>query len=136
VLGLSRSRTNGEFRREGNSIENLTIDCPNENRVGLFGDTSGSAVIDERILTGATVTGSADVGGLVGDNEGTVSESFATGAVTGSTDVAGLVGQLGAESLDPGEEAILRDSYYDTQVNKPLSRRLTKAMAPQNSAAR
>mgnify|MGYP002762763856 CR=1 FL=1 len=82
----------GSFDGQGNSIANLTIDRPNEYRVGLFGDTSGSAVIEEVILTGATVTGSASVGGLIGRNFGTVSNSSASGNVTGFENVGGLVG--------------------------------------------
>jgi len=63
------------------------------------------------------VNGSSEVGGLVGYHRiGTVNESFATGAVTGSSNLGGLVGQLGVGLLNPGEEAILRDSYYDTQT--------------------
>ena len=81
---------------------------------GLVGDNYDGTVSNSS-ASGA-VNGSSFVGGLVGFNGGTVSESFATGAVTGSSDMGGLVGQLGAGFLEPGEEAILRDSYYDTQT--------------------
>jgi len=83
---------NGSFDGQGNSIANLTIDRPSENEVGLFRDTSGSAVIEEVILTGATVTGSDDVGGVIGKSNGPVSNSSASGNVTGSENVGGLVG--------------------------------------------
>jgi hypothetical protein len=63
------------------------------------------------------VTGSGSVGGLVGfHKQGTLSESFAVGNVTGAGRVGGLVGQLGGTNLDPGEEAIVRDSYFDNQT--------------------
>ncbi len=39
-----------------------------------------------------TVSGTSTVGGLVGLNDGTVTNSYATGAVTGTTQVGGLVG--------------------------------------------
>jgi hypothetical protein len=84
---------NASFDGQGNSIANLAIDRPNENNVGLFGSTSGAAVIEEVILTGATVDGSDFVGGLVGLNDqGTMSNSSASGAVDGSSNVGGLVG--------------------------------------------
>jgi PKD repeat protein len=84
---------NASFDGQGNSVANLTIDRPNENNVGLFGSTSGAAVIEEVILTGATVDGSDFVGGLVGLNDqGTMSNSLASGAVDGSSNVGGLVG--------------------------------------------
>jgi hypothetical protein len=82
----------GSFDGQGNSIVNLSIDRPKEDEVGLFGDTSGTAVIEEVILTSATVTGSRNVGGLVGNNGGTVSSSSASGVVNGFFNVGGLVG--------------------------------------------
>jgi len=78
---------------------------------GLVGSNGGT--VSNSSASGA-VDGDAHVGGLVGFNDGTVSESFATGAVTGSTDVGALVGVL----INPGDEAILRDSYYDTQTTE------------------
>ncbi len=81
---------------------------------GLVGDNRGTVTASK---ASGDVTGSSAVGGLVGISlEGTVSESFATGAVTGSSAVGGLVGQLGFDDLEPGEEAILRDSYYDSRT--------------------
>ncbi len=172
-IGSFSDEFTGSFDGQGNTIDELTIDRPNGDGAGLFGYTSGGAVIEEVIITGAIVNGSETVGGLVGYNDGTVSnsaasgavtanfgvgglvggnsngetvsnssasgavngsktagglvgfvssgtvsESFAAGAVTGSSNVGGLVGQLGAEFLDPGEEAILRNSYYDTQTTE------------------
>ncbi len=88
------------------------------NRVGgLVGINSLIGTVSNSSASGA-VNGSNQVGGLVGVNSGTVNESFATGAVTGSTDVGGLVGQLGSGLLVPRVEAILRDSYYDTQTTE------------------
>jgi hypothetical protein len=81
--------------------------------VGWLGGNNGGTV--SNASASGAVNGSIRVGGLVGDNDkGTVNESFATGAVTGSTNVGGLVGRLGSGVLD--SEAILRDSYYDTQT--------------------
>ena len=57
---------------------------------GLVGQNEGS--VSASYATGA-VTGDQDVGGLVGENHGSVSASYATGAVTGGVRVGGLVGQ-------------------------------------------
>ncbi len=83
----------GSFDGQGNTIANLTIDRGKKDAVGLFGRTSGDAVIEEVILAGATVNGSVGVGALVGVNdEGTVSNSSASATVTGSLKIGGLVG--------------------------------------------
>jgi hypothetical protein len=54
------------------------------------------------------VTGYDDVGGLVGRNEGTVSDSYSTGSVTGYDDVGGLVGW---------NDGTVNDSFWDTQAS-------------------
>jgi filamentous hemagglutinin family protein len=54
-------------------------------------DPTGDAPISNSYATGA-VSGYAEVGGLVGYNEGKISSSYATGAVSGSIDMGGLVG--------------------------------------------
>ncbi len=103
---------NGSFDGQGNSIANLTIDRSSENEVGLFEYTSGGAVIEEVILTGATVTGSNRVGGLVGENGGTVSTSSASGNVTGIgydySDVGGLVGDNDGRVSDSSASGAVR----------------------------
>jgi len=76
----------------GHTISNLTIDLPTPN-VGLFGTTGLAAVIGNVGLIGGTVSGSGDVGGLVGTNRGLVTNSYATGGVSGSNyGVGGLAG--------------------------------------------
>jgi filamentous hemagglutinin family protein len=59
---------------------------------GLVGDNY-SGTISSSYST-ATVKGdlTEDVGGLVGENWGTISKSYSTGAVTGKTNVGGLAG--------------------------------------------
>lgn len=51
-------------------------------------------VIDNLGLVGGSISGSSYVGGLVGNNQGTVSNTYATGNVSGTgNDVGVLVGQ-------------------------------------------
>jgi trimeric autotransporter adhesin len=56
---------------------------------GLVGDNQGA--VSNSYSTGS-VTGEWHVGGLVGYNEGSVSNSYSTGSVAGSVWIGGLVG--------------------------------------------
>ena len=82
---------------EGNrhTISNLFINRSSTNYVGLFGYVKeNSAELRNIGLLDVEVTGDSTVGGLVGwnDDEGTVSNSYATGSVTARITVGGLVG--------------------------------------------
>ena len=79
------------FEGNGRTIANLFIDS-SENDIGLFGATTSSAVIRNLEMVSVEVTGTDNVGGLVGSNGGAVSACFATGKVSGDDDVGGLVG--------------------------------------------
>ena len=85
------------FEGNGRTITNLFIDS-SENDIGLFGETRSSAVIRNLEMVSVQVTGTDNVGGLVGSNGGAVSACFATGKVSGDDDVGGLVGA----NLDDG----------------------------------
>ena len=85
------------FEGNGHTITNLFIDS-SENDIGLFGETTSSAVIRNLELVAVQVTGTDNVGGLVGSNGGAVSGCYATGKVSGDDDVGGLVGA----NLDDG----------------------------------
>ncbi|MGB4558828.1 MAG: YDG domain-containing protein, partial [Burkholderiaceae bacterium] len=91
-IGTSSSPFNGTFDGLGHTISGLTIKRPTTTSVGLFASLSSAAVVRNVGLVGGSVTGADSVGALVGANEGTVSNSYATGVVTGSTNVGGLVG--------------------------------------------
>lgn len=83
----------GTFDGDGHTISHLIIDRSGEDHVGLFGGTDEDASIETVGLEDVDIHGNNDVGGLVGDNDGTVSESYATGTVTGDgNNVGGLVG--------------------------------------------
>jgi len=71
------------FDGQGYEIRDLFINRPDENEVGLFSYV-GYGVIKDIGVVNAIVTGSENVGGLIGDNFGTVSDSYFTGSVTGS----------------------------------------------------
>ena len=70
------------FYGNGHTISNLYIDRGNTNYVGLFGRTSSSGVVRNVGLTAVQVEGRDIVGGLVGENAGTVTVAYVTGSVT------------------------------------------------------
>ena len=90
-IGNSTDPFSKEFEGNGYTISNLFINRPSTDHIGLFGHTS-AALIKNVGLEEVNVKGSNYVGGLVGENNSTISHSYATGSVTGSYDVGGLVG--------------------------------------------
>ena len=83
----------GSFDSQGHAICDLFIDRPAESNVGLFGVVSEGGVIENVGVVNGNVTGQDDVGGLVGKNEGTVSNSYSSGSVTGDDYIGGLMGK-------------------------------------------
>jgi filamentous hemagglutinin family protein len=81
----------GTFTGLGNEISGLTI-TGSSNDVGLFGTLDGGGEIRDLGLVGGTVSGGVGVGALVGNDEGQVLNAYSTAAVSGSSDVGGLVG--------------------------------------------
>jgi hypothetical protein len=90
MLGLE-----GTFDGQGYEIRDLFINRPDEDFVGLFGFVDGGVIKDIGVVN-ATVTGGATdnggVGSLVGDNCGTVTNSYSAGNVNGDSSVGGLLG--------------------------------------------
>ena len=97
----------GIFEGLGNTISNLTVNTGSANYAGLFGYSTGA--IRNVGLIGGSVSGGGYVGGLVGDNVGAISNSYATGAVTGGYDVGGLVGD--------NDTGTISNSYATGAVN-------------------
>jgi hypothetical protein len=103
----------GSFNGQGYEIRDLFINRPDENYVGIFTHISWIRYIDnvgvvENVgVVNADVTGSAQVGSLVGHNEGLVNNSYSSGRVTGESRVGGLVGW---------NQATLSNSYSSCSV--------------------
>ncbi|MDZ7688553.1 MAG: CARDB domain-containing protein [Halobacteriales archaeon] len=96
----------GTFDGNGNTIENLTIDRTDEDRVGLFDRIWNGGSVENVVLDNVTVRGDFRVGGIAGLIEGgTVENSAVNGTVAGSTSVGGIVGTLfnieGSITQDP-----------------------------------
>jgi len=91
-IGNFDNKFTGRFAGQGYEIRDFYINLPYEAFVGLFGYVRSEGVIQDIGVVNATVNGQIFVGGLVGSNYGTLSNSYTTGSVTGRWTVGGLVG--------------------------------------------
>ena len=63
----------GVFDGGGYVIKNLRVELPDEVRVGMFSSIARDSVLKNLILEGVSIRGGLyDVGGLVGDTQGTI----------------------------------------------------------------
>jgi len=110
-IGTESKSFTGKFHGHGHLIKGLYINRPTTPNVGLIGFTSATAVIDSLGLTGGSITGSHDVGGLVGQNMGLIEFAYSTNDVRTmvSYDAGGLVGWNKSGG-------ILRNSYSSGKV--------------------
>ncbi|MGB6873260.1 MAG: GLUG motif-containing protein [Dehalococcoidia bacterium] len=84
----------GEFDGDGHKIRNLTLDRGSMLQIGLFGYVASGGKVSEVGAENVNIAGSEYVGGLVGWNDGTVSDCYATGSLAGEWGpAAGLVGR-------------------------------------------
>jgi hypothetical protein len=82
----------GSLDGDNHTITGLTINRPSQNDVGLFQEVAGGATLRNITLTDLTVTGDGSVGGLAGENGGTIQNATVSGSVTGDFRVGGLIG--------------------------------------------
>ena len=82
----------GSLNGQGYEVCDLFINRPDEPDVGLFGAVNATGVIENVGVVNGNVTGQNNAGGLVGKNQGSVSNSYSASNVTGSLNVGGLVG--------------------------------------------
>ncbi len=90
-IGNSLNAFLGTYHGGNHTISNLYINSYGS-EIGLFGETT-SASMDSIILVGVNVTGSMQVGGLIGFSSHThINKCIVSGTVTGSMQVGGLIG--------------------------------------------
>ena len=136
-VGDGSNRFAGSFDGDGRTIIGLFINRPSTDDIGLFGHTDSSSMIKDVGLEGIDVSGLSVVGGLVGRNRGSISDSYATGSVTATSGfVGGLVGsnsrgsilgshagaivtgtERNAGGLAGGNSGSISDSYATGSVN-------------------
>jgi hypothetical protein len=98
-VGNNSTAFTGVFDGGGHIISNVVINTPGSGSVGLFGYVSGGKIKNLGVMD-ANIQGSSSVGGLVGQNSGTLTGCYATGSVTGTNSVGGLVGNKGSGVID------------------------------------
>ena len=83
----------GSLDGQGFVISNLTINLPGGDHIGLFGYVCSTGQIRDLGIENVTISGNTEVGGLAGSIYGTITSCYCTGNVSGSGDVGGLVGE-------------------------------------------
>jgi hypothetical protein len=99
----------GEFDGNGHKISNLSFNFSFVSQVGLFGQLASDGTVHDMAAENINITARRRVGGLVGWNEGAVSNSCSTGSVTGEDSIGGLVGSN-------GDYGAVRNSYSTGNV--------------------
>lgn len=106
----SASAFTGSLDGHGYVISNLTISNAAPDAVGLFGYIGQSANVSNIGLYDVHITGGTGntyVGSLAGDNAGSITNAYSTGAVRGSGTVGGLVGR---------NTGTVQDAYTTSEV--------------------
>jgi len=83
----------GTFTGLGNTISGLTITGAST-QAGLFDLLAGGGEIRDIGLVGGSVAGGSTAGALVGKAEGLITDAYSTASVSGTSDVGGLVGYV------------------------------------------
>jgi hypothetical protein len=82
----------GVMDGQGHYLTGASINLPDESHVGLFGYIGSGGQV-KNLGSRISVSGQGDVGGVAGENLGTLTDCYVTASVTGTTDWAGgLVG--------------------------------------------
>jgi hypothetical protein len=90
-IGCADCPYGGVFDGNGHTISHLTI--KGEGFLGVFGYLASGAEVKDLSVVDVNITGSeGGIGGLVGWNEGTVTQCYSMGSVRGDGCVGGLVG--------------------------------------------
>ncbi|MDZ7771338.1 MAG: filamin/ABP280 repeat domain-containing protein [Balneolaceae bacterium] len=91
-IGENGDEFTGSLDGNGHTITGLYIDRSGDDYVGLFGSLGSGSSVSDLGVEEADVTGDRHVGILVGETDGSITGSYATGEVSGNNRVGGLVG--------------------------------------------
>jgi hypothetical protein len=80
----------GEFDGNGHKISGLNLDFDSVSAVGLFGYLAPGGEVTRLAVENASIAGNLSIGGIVGLNYGSVSNSCFSGTITGEDYVGGL----------------------------------------------
>jgi hypothetical protein len=94
-IGTEDAEFTGSYNGQFHSIDQIYINRPNTNNIGLFGFVAQeTAIITKLGVTNANITGKSCVGGIIGKlSEGSLHRCHTTGTViTGNSEAGGLLG--------------------------------------------
>ena len=121
-VGFGESPFEATFDGNGHTIANLyigrTTDRDDPGSTGLFGVTNSSGIVTRTGLSNVVVSGEEHVGGLIGSNDGEISNSYATGNVSGVSGdgygyIGGLVGSNRGTIISSYATGRVVGGYYD-----------------------
>ena len=93
AIGSAQNQFTGSFDGQKFTISNLVINNSSTSNLGMFGYTGSGSLIQNIGLLNGSVSGSNNVGGIVGyNNGGTVQNCFNTGSISGAESSGGVVG--------------------------------------------
>ena len=90
-IGSASAQYSGNFKGNGNTINNLFINANTTGYRALFGSIAFNSRIETLGVTNANITGQNYVGILSGSNQGTIIACYTTGKAQGGNRVGGLV---------------------------------------------
>jgi hypothetical protein len=91
--GLYIPLLNTEFDGNGKKVTGLFVDIPFTDNLGFFGEVLGNGSVKDLSIAGNTIKGNSYVGGLAGESEGNIINSYASCKVYGYEYIGGLVGK-------------------------------------------
>jgi hypothetical protein len=93
--GFQGTKFAGIINGNHHVVSNLTINQPTKSYFGLFGYIDSGGQVKNMGVENVNLTGQYSVGGLTGNNYGTISSCSASGAVTGTGEIAEVGGLVG-----------------------------------------
>ena len=84
-IGDRTTNFTGSYDGQGNDISGLYVSRSSSREIGLFGHLGSDGVIKNVNLNGFNLTGRRDVGGIVGTNEGSVTNCSVAGSTANAT---------------------------------------------------
>ncbi len=93
IAAGNQTRFEGELDGDGHIIDNLYINRPKEDNIGLFSDLGSSAVVEDVGLREAHIIGKDIVGGIAGSSSGLVTRCYTNSVINGEDHVGGIIGR-------------------------------------------
>ena len=126
-IGTAEHPFNGTFNGNGKSVQYVYIDG-SDSYQGFFGHIGESGTVQNFVVNICTISGTTQVGGLVGYNQGTVQNCIVCNmTMTGTSYVGAIIGQ------NEGSVSGCYCYYSNTQNGEPLPDPKTKSIGAANS---